>query len=435
MNNAIKKPELLAPAGNEQCLYAAINAGADAVYLAGKKFGARASADNFDTDSLVRAIDLAHLHNIKIYLTLNTLIKEREWDELYDFLSPLSEAGLDAVIIQDLGLIEYIRNNFPNIQIHASTQMTITGHFAADILKNMGVTRIVPARELTLKELINLKESTGIEIESFIHGAMCYCYSGQCFFSSYLGGRSGNRGRCAGPCRLPYTVVKDEKYIDKNNIMYPLSLKDMCTVESLDKLIDAGIDSFKIEGRLKSPEYVAGVTAIYRKYIDMYVDTGVLNVSAGDKDILKKLYIRTGLESGYYFRQNGKEMITLLNPSYSENDTEINAELTKEFVKPVKKLKITGVVTLVSGYPTSIILKYKKHFINCEGAVVDIARNQPLTKEDVIKQLYKTGDSFFEFEHLDVEMEDNCFMPVKSLNDLRRKAFEMLKEEIVRAKY
>ena len=264
------KPELLAPAGKFDCFNAAVNAGADAIYLAGKEFGARASAENFTQDEIIKVLDIAHLHDRKIYLTLNTLIKEREWERIEPFLRPLYDNGLDGVIIQDLGLISFLKEEFPLLPIHASTQMSITGPYAANLLKDKGVIRIVPARELSLDEIISLKEETGLEIETFIHGAMCYCYSGRCLFSSYLGGRSGNRGRCAQPCRLNYTITKGDKYIEKDSIRYPLSLKDMCTITCLDKLIDAGIDSFKIEGRMKSPQYVAGVTSIYRKYIDMY---------------------------------------------------------------------------------------------------------------------------------------------------------------------
>ena len=196
--------ELLAPAGNPDSFYGSVNAGADAVYLAGNRFGARAYADNFTTDELLECIRYGHLRNIKLYLTVNTLIKENEINELYDYMKPLYEAGLDAVIVQDFGVFHYLREHFPNLELHASTQMTLCSSFGARLLKEMGATRIVPARELSLRELKKIKENVDIELEVFIHGAMCYCYSGQCLFSSVLGGRSGNRGRCAQPCRLPY---------------------------------------------------------------------------------------------------------------------------------------------------------------------------------------------------------------------------------------
>lgn len=427
----MKKPELLAPAGNMTCLHAAINAGADAVYLAGKEFGARASADNFTHEELITGIELAHLNNVKIYLTFNTLIKEREWYKIYDFLMPLYKAGLDGIIIQDFGLIDYLSETFPKLELHGSTQMTTTGLYGAKLLREKGVTRIVPARELSLEEIIYIKNNLDIEIESFIHGAMCYCYSGQCLFSSFLGGRSGNRGRCAGPCRLPYTVIANNKYVKKDSIMYPLSLKDMCTITCIDKLIDAGIDSFKIEGRLKSPEYVSGVTSIYRKYIDQYCDYKKLNISDEDICTLNNLYIRSELSEGYYFKHNGADMITAISPSYGNNDEKIIGAIKEKFINNVKKLPVSGIVTLIPGQNTSMILRYKNHVIAVEGAIVDKAINRPLTEEDVRKQLNKTGDTYFYFEELEIIMEEDCFMAVKMLNELRREAFEQLKKELI----
>lgn len=427
----MKKVELLAPVGNMECFFAAINAGADAVYLAGKKFGARASADNFNEDELIQVLDLAHLHEKKVYLTLNTLIKEREWTELDAFLTPLVEKKLDGVIIQDTGLIDYLKSNFPSLPIHISTQMTVTGVYGAKLLKTLGAVRIVPARELSLDEIKKIKEEVGIEIETFIHGAMCYCYSGQCLFSSYLGGRSGNRGRCAGPCRLPFTVLNNKQQIKKDTIKYPLSLTDMCTISIIDKLIDAGIDSFKIEGRLKSPNYVAGVTAIYRKYIDMYVSKGKLDINEEDIHILNNLYIRTRLSTGYYERHNSDKMITVDNPSYCENDYQINKTINAKYAHDINKIPVHGHVTLVINEPSTMILKYGKFIVNVDGEIVQSALSKPLSEEDVYKQISKCGNQPFEFHSIDIEMDDNCFMPVKHLNELRRLAFDKLKEAIL----
>ena len=240
----MKKVELLAPAGNYEALTGAIAAGADAVYLGGDSFGARAYADNFTQEEICKGIQYAHVFQRKIYLTVNTLVKEKEFIRLYDFLLPFYETGLDGVIIQDLGVFTFIREHFPNLSLHVSTQMTVTGSYGAEFLKKEGASRIVPARELTLEEIKTIKKNVDIEIETFVHGAMCYCYSGQCLFSSILGGRSGNRGRCAQPCRLPYKVNGGREE-------YPLSMKDMCTINILPELIEAGIDSFKIEGRMK----------------------------------------------------------------------------------------------------------------------------------------------------------------------------------------
>ena len=319
----MKKVELLSPAGNFKALKGAIHAGADAVYLGGERYGARAYADNFTEEEIIRGIHLAHVFGRKIYLTVNTLVKEKELDFLYDFLLPFYEAGLDGVIVQDLGVFRFIKAHFPGLLLHASTQMTVTGWRGTEFLQKEGISRIVPARELSLNEIVEIKKRTGVEIEAFIHGAMCYAYSGQCLFSSILGGRSGNRGRCAQPCRLPYHIGVNRGQKES----YPLSMRDMCTLELLPELIEAGIDSFKIEGRMKRPEYTAGVTAIYRKYIDKYYEScshgpldhdscggtasnGKYEIEKKDLERLNMLYIRSGTGQGYYHRHNGKDMLT-----------------------------------------------------------------------------------------------------------------------------
>ena len=311
-----QKVELLAPAGNFACFRAAVNAGADAVYLGGEQYGARAYAGNFSGEEILDALRIAHVFGRKIYLTVNTLVKENELSNLVPYIQPLYEAGLDGVIVQDMGVLECLRGNFPDLALHASTQMTITGIYGAAYMKKLGVCRIVPARELSLDEIKEIKDTTGLEVECFVHGAMCYAYSGQCLFSSILGGRSGNRGRCAGPCRLPYTT-------DNGRTLYPLSLKDMYTLSVLPELIQAGIDSFKIEGRMKSPEYVAGVTAMYRKYIDRYLANPdkPYKVAAKDEQLLRELYIRSDICTGYYQKHNDKSMVTLKEPGYSQNNS------------------------------------------------------------------------------------------------------------------
>ena len=263
----MKKPEILAPAGSMEAVKAAVYAGADAVYLGGSRFGARAYADNFEEAGLIAAIEYAHLYGVKVYLAVNTLFRNEEIRELYTYLLPYYEAGLDAVIVQDLGVLSCIHALFPDLPIHASTQMTITMPYAYSLLKDYGVTRIVPARDLSMEEIGDLKKTDPApEVEVFVQGALCYCYSGQCLMSSLAGGRSGNRGRCAQPCRKLYeTTVEFKDYKG-----YYLSPKDMCTIDILGDLIDIGIDSFKIEGRMKSPEYAAGVVAVYRDFIDRY---------------------------------------------------------------------------------------------------------------------------------------------------------------------
>lgn len=307
--------ELLAPAGSLASLRAAVNAGADAVYIGGGLFGARAYAENPDRAQLIEGMDFCHLRGRKLYLTVNTLLKEDELEHmLYDFLLPYYQNGLDGVIVQDFGVVRFIQTHFPGLDVHASTQMTVTGPDGARLLKEAGITRVVPARELSLAEVRRIIEETGIETETFIHGAMCYSYSGQCLLSSMLGGRSGNRGRCAQPCRLPYRVAKK----GAGEPSYLLSMKDMCTVELLPELLDAGIASLKIEGRMKKPEYTAGVVSVYRKYIDLYEREGRegFRVMEDDRRVLQDLYNRGGFSRGYYRQYNGKAMMALSRPNH-----------------------------------------------------------------------------------------------------------------------
>ena len=306
-----KKIEILAPAGSYESFKAAVAAGADAVYAGGPRFGARAFADNFTDEQLLEAIDYAHLHGRKFYLTVNTLLKDEEMEMLHGYLEPLYRQGLDAVIVQDIGVLAFVRAHFPEMDIHASTQMTITNTEGALFLKEHGAVRVVPARELALEEVRDIAKRTGLELECFVHGALCYCYSGQCLLSSLIGGRSGNRGQCAQPCRLPYTVNGKKEYA--------LSLKDICTLELIPEMVDAGIDSFKIEGRMKKPEYVALVTAMYRKYTDMYLQNGRkgFSVSARDIEMLMDIYNRGGFSQGYYKQHNGREMLSIGRPNHA----------------------------------------------------------------------------------------------------------------------
>ena len=318
--------EILAPAGSYESMKAAMNAGCDAVYIGGSKFGARAYADNPDEDTLLKAIDEAHLRKKKIYLTVNTLIKEKEMqNSLYDFLEKYYLAGLDAVIVQDEGVMHFIHRNFPDLPIHASTQTTLTMAEGAELLKSVGVTRLVTARELSFKEIKNIREHTDLEIETFVHGALCYCYSGQCLMSSLIGQRSGNRGRCAQPCRMAYRFYSDGRLVSTEKEQYLLSLKDINTVALIPDLIEAGVDSFKIEGRMKRPEYAAGVSYVYRKYVDLYLNEGrerfydFLESREYEKDMLDllDLYNRGGFSKGYGNNHNGKAMMSMARPNHS----------------------------------------------------------------------------------------------------------------------
>ena len=421
-----KKVELLAPAGNFACFRAAINAGADAVYLGGEKFGARAYAGNFSPEEIVDALRIAHIFGRKIYLTVNTLVKESEFHELIPYIRPFYEAGLDGVIVQDLGVLKSLGENFPGLELHASTQMTVTGVYGAEYLKNLGVCRVVPARELSLEEIRDIKSRTGLEIECFIHGAMCYAYSGQCLFSSILGGRSGNRGRCAGPCRLPYTDKR-------GNTVYPLSLKDMYTLSILPELIESGIDSFKIEGRMKSPEYVAGVTAMYRKYIDLYTKNPnqSYKVSGSDEKWLKELYIRSDICSGYYHKHNDKTMVTLKEPGYSGSSQSVIDDIRKKYISQNILLPIRGHVRVRAGEPAVLTFSCGQISVTATGEIAGQAMNRPLDKTEISKRVNKLGDTCFRLTDLTVDTDNVSFMPVKALNEFRRLACSMLESELI----
>ena len=430
----MRKVELLAPAGNYESFLGAVHAGADAVYLGGAKFGARAYADNFTEEEVCRAVRYAHIYGRKIYLTVNTLVKEREFHNIYQYLLPFYEEGLDGVIVQDLGVFQKIGEWFPALARHVSTQMTVTGVYGAEYLKALGAERIVPARELSLAEIKEIKKKTDIEIETFIHGAVCYCYSGQCLFSSVIGARSGNRGRCAQPCRLPYRIAGGGRpggRAEKN--VYPLSLKDMCTVELLGELIEAGIDSFKIEGRMKRPEYAAGVTAIYRKYIDRYYENpSKYYVEEEDRKKLESLYIRSEISQGYYYKQNGKDMISLENPGYTGSDEGLLAQIRKTYLEEDFRLPVRMDIRLVKGEAAVLTVMGDGAEAVAKGEKVEEAHKQPLTEEGIRKQMGKCGNTAFYLDHLDIRMPGDVFLPVKTLNDLRRTALERLEEEIIK---
>ncbi len=421
-----KKVELLAPAGDFSCFRAAINAGADAVYLGGDKFGARAYAGNFTEEEIKEALRIAHLFDRRIYLTVNTLVKEKELHTLIPYIRPLYEAGLDGVIVQDFGVLQTLKETFPDLALHASTQMTITGVYGAAFAKNLGVCRVVPARELSLEEIHDIKDQTGLEIEAFIHGAMCYAYSGQCLLSSVIGGRSGNRGRCAGPCRLPYT---DEK----GQTLYPLSLKDMYTLPLIPKLIDAGVDSFKIEGRMKAPEYVAGVTAIYRKYIDSYLadPQKPYQIARQDEELLRSLYTRTDLCSGYYEQHNGRSMVTIKEPGYSGSSQTTFETIREEYLSRTPSLPVYGQAYIHANRPACLTLSCADATVTAEGETVSPAVNRPLTAVELKSRFEKMGDTVFAAKRMEVDTDNVSFLPVKALNALRRQACAMLEQEIL----
>lgn len=420
--------EVLAPAGSFQTFKAVIEAGADAVYVGGSSFGARAYADNFTEEELLEAIDYAHLRGKKVYLTVNTLLKNKEInDELYDYLLPFYLKGLDAVLVQDFGALSYIHKAFPDLPIHTSTQMTVTGIEGVRLLQSYGVTRVVMARETSLAEMKKIHEATGMELEAFVHGALCYCYSGQCLLSSLLGGRSGNRGRCAQPCRLAYTVM-DENHKELLKDSYILSMKDMCGIRDINELKEAGVYSLKIEGRMKRPEYAAGVVSFYRKYVD-----SLKPVSDSDYNKLKSLGNRCGFTDKYYFDHNAKDMITYEKPNFAVEDEDFVSRISARYVDTETRLPIKGICVLNEGNNSFLTVECKNYVYTATGQTVDKAQKKPLIKEDVAKRLSKTGDTSFVFEELEVIMDDNIFMPNGAINELRRSALEGLKNELLSA--
>lgn len=509
-----RKIEILAPAGSVESLKAAISAGADAVYTGGTMFGARAYANNLSEEELLDAIDHVHLHGKKIYLTVNTLLKERELEEqLFEYLLPYYRQGLDAVIVQDVGVLQFVKEHFPELHIHASTQMTIAGAEGAKFFEEQGVQRVVTARELSLSEIKQISEETNVEIESFVHGALCYSYSGQCLLSSFLGGRSGNRGQCAQPCRLLYQAEGEKKS------EYLLSLKDICTLELLPELVDAGIYSFKIEGRMKKPEYVAAVSGIYRKYADRCLELYERAPSGGelafvkkkfrvdtkDKETLMDLYNRGGFHTGYYRTRNGREMVSLTRPNHAgvpavkvekkqgrtvfgkvltdlsaqdvielpmrrgqekadtytckdsvkkgseiqipvfsetpfqkgdvwnrTRNSKLIEDLHRTCVDQKIKVKLKGECILSLGERVRFTVSCPGETVTVFGDVVQEALNQPMEAERIEKQLRKTGNTEFEFEEIQVQIQGEVFLPMQSLNELRRMALEQIREQIIR---
>ena len=418
--------ELLAPAGSFEILKAVIEAGADAVYVGGSQFGARAYANNFSEEELLEAIDYVHLRGKKLFLTVNTLFKNNEINQaLYDYLLPYYKKGLDAVIVQDFGVISFIKEYFPDLPIHTSTQMTITGVEGARLLKNLGVERVVLARELSIAEMKQIHEEAEVELEAFIHGALCYSFSGQCLFSSMLGSRSGNRGRCAQPCRLPYSVLDEQKKGYKKE-SYVLSLKDLCGIEYLQKLREAGVYSLKIEGRMKQASYAAGVVSFYRKYIDLEKQ-----VSKEDMQHLYALGNRCGFTTEYFKKHNDKSMITFEKPSYEKSNDILHQQIEKKYVGTKSQIPITGTLIITKGQALELYVNSGEYHSYVSIGEVQGAKNKPLEVSDVRERMNKTGESPFYFKELEIHMDKDVFVPNGVLNQLRREALAKLEEAIL----
>ncbi|MEE0954515.1 MAG: U32 family peptidase [Eubacterium sp.] len=438
-----KKPELLSPAGSAEALKAAYAAGADAVYIGGDRFGARAYADNPGQQDLLQCIRLAHRLGKKLYMTVNTLLKDRELEEqLFKWMSPYYCEGLDGVIVQDLGAAHLFREVFPEMELHASTQLFLTGPAGVGLMKEAGFVRVVPARECTLDE-VRAIAAAGLDVECFIHGAMCYSYSGECLMSSMIGGRSGNRGRCAGICRLPFSVRETGREPYKNKGDYPLNMKDMCTAAILPELIDAGISSFKIEGRMKKPEYTAGVTSVYRACIDRaWEEPESYRLQDREYKTLLGLFNRDGFNQSYYHSDSGRDMIAVRNLKFAEGrdsaDEGIYDALSsrlkeREFLEKLQK-PVSGSFTAgpVKGAALTIKAETKNGRITItkKSDQVQEARERPVSEERIRTQLEKTGGSPFRFDRLDLDVEKDSFLPMSVLNHLRRDAFEQLEQEI-----
>ena len=506
-----EKPELLAPAGGMEAFVAAVENGADAVYLGARAFSARGYASNFSEKELEEAIDYAHLRGVKVYVTVNTLLKEEEVENALKLLTWLREIGTDAVIVQDLGLISLAGKYLPDLPMHASTQMTLHNSEGVEFVKKLGIERVVLSRECSLEEIKHIKEKTGTEIEVFIHGALCISYSGQCLLSSLIGGRSGNRGFCAQPCRKKYRLYCEGKPI-KTIGSYLLSPKDLNTTSGLGALIEAGLESFKIEGRMKRPEYVAGVVRIYRRLIDRYIENPAgYSVSEEEQETLTQLFNR-GFTQGYFFKNPRWELISQENPHnrgvpagtvtgydmrsnririklsrslrlgdgimvenaetrpedkgkiissmytgkgpvysagagdtveipfdsrapsgstvYRTHDKKLMDSLKKESesgnLRPKIPVSVTAIIS--SGRPVRLEVKDRdSNAVTIEsGYLVEKAEKQPTSKTRIEKQLSKLGNTLFEAAEIHVTMEEDIFIPIGQLNELRTKAIEQL---------
>ncbi len=413
------KIELLAPAGNMECLVAAIKGGADAVYFAGKLFGARSFADNFSNDEIKKAVDYCHLRGVKAYITVNTLVSDREIPEAMEYLKFLNQIGVDAVIVQDLGLCTLIKENFPNLPIHGSTQMTAHNAEGVWALEKMGIEQVVLSRELSLKEIRNIKNKTKAKLEIFAHGALCMCYSGQCLLSSVIGGRSGNRGKCAQPCRLEYKI---NDYSEKG---FYMSLKDLCSLNHINEFINIGVSSLKIEGRMKGPQYVLEVVGIYRKYID----SGEMPTKE-DMERLDRIFFRGGLTDGYLTGKKGREMFCFSKP---DNPYEKQSKTFEEIPSKEKKLSLLCKVLIGEGdYPVIEIEGYGIKVCHKAEIIAPKGEKRPLDCEFVRSKINKTGGTPFEFGEICVDIKGAPFMSVSEINDLRRAALEKFEKKYLK---
>ena len=494
--------ELLSPVGTRESLYSAVNNGCDAIYLGGKKFNARKYASNFSDEELIEIIDFCHIRGVKVLITLNILYKDCEINDVLKFVSKMYSAGVDAFIVQDLGIFSILKKIFPEIRLHASTQMTAHNIHTVKFLEKLGYARVVLSRELSMNEIENICNNTSCEIEVFIHGALCVSYSGRCLMSSLIGERSGNRGQCAQPCRLKYAFYKNGKKIAEN---YLLSPRDIMSLDFIDNLVNSGVKSFKIEGRMKSPEYVAQVTKTYRKYIDLSVENSFSSPLNEDIEKLTQIFNRGGnFSTGYlrdwagtkmispspkssgikigivesYNKSTGRAIISLSKPVtagdgieiwtnkaphvgtgisksaytgekisvnikgniskgnlvYKSFDKLLNDELKKEYQKDTRKREIFAYVCAKTNSNLKIKLVCPENtdiYAELTGPIIQKAEKNPISKEDLVKRLSKTGETPFILSFKEVVCDDDIYLPIGEINAFRREAIALFTEKIV----
>lgn len=415
--------ELLSPAGGMAQLKAAVQSGADAVYLGAGSFSARAGADNFTYDELKEAVEYCHMYNVKVHCALNTLIKEHELEEAVRTAAEINRCGADAVIIQDIGLASYLRQKLPELEMHASTQMTVTSLEGVKYLEEQGFDRVVLARELSLAEIERIARGAKAEIEVFVHGAVCMCYSGQCLMSSVLGGRSGNRGRCAQPCRLPYEMIENGR---RCGGAYILSPKDMALISHLKELEKAGVSSLKIEGRLKSPEYVSAVTGVYRKYLD-----SCGRVTKEDMAELRNAFSRSGFTDGYLSGRLGSEMMAHDNPANNSGSIYTDAARARAAGKTMRRIPVSIFASLAEGEVLRVTMYDEdNNCVSAEGsAAAQRAEHNALDSERLCAQLSKLGSTPFYAGDITTELDDGITVPVREINEVRRAVCAALEAE------
>ncbi len=426
--NPMRQFEILSPAGSLETLICAVNNGADAVYIGGREFSARKNAVNFSKEDIQEAVRYAHLYDAKVYVTVNTLVYDSEFKGFYEFIKFLYSAGVDALIIQDLGVLSMVKRCFPDFEVHASTQMTIHNISGARLAKELGFKRVVLSRELTFDEIKNISDNVDIELEVFVHGALCMSYSGQCLMSSFIGGRSGNRGDCAQPCRLPYTLMNSKGKNISNKEKYLLSLKDLCLIDEMKTLMECGVTSLKIEGRMKSAEYVSVVTSIYDKYRDGS------KVEERDRSALKSIFSRNGFTQGYLEGNTGRHML-----NYDKNNDDVYQNISHDVKELAAKLKskahepieFHAHVSVYHDMPMTLTVSAKGESVTVEGSInAEQAVNAPLTEERLTSQIAKSGSTPFVLSGIKTDIAQGVSLPVKEINNIRREALSLLEDKL-----